>query len=165
MHKIYIFIVLLLILTGCDSSSEIIINNPIVDDENNTEIIIEIKGAVKYPGIYSFSKGVMMYEVLNKIGGLLDEADRSRINMIQSFNTNTSINIPFTSGENTSNNLININSASLEELMTLEGIGKAKAQAIIDYRTNNLFSSIEDLLKVSGISEAVYNKIKDNITV
>ncbi len=64
------------------------------------------------------------------------------------------------------NDLVNINTASKEELTTLNGIGEAKAQSIIDYRTQNgPFSSIKDILKVSGISQTIYDKIKNNITV
>ncbi len=68
--------------------------------------------------------------------------------------------------ETNKTNKININNASLEELKTLSGIGEAKAKSIIEYRTKNgNFKSIEDLLNVSGISETIYAKIKENITV
>ena len=68
--------------------------------------------------------------------------------------------------ENKSNDKININTASLEELKTLAGIGEAKAKSIIDYRNNNgNFKSIEDIKKVNGISESIYAKIKENITI
>jgi len=61
---------------------------------------------------------------------------------------------------------ININTASIEELTTLSGIGEAKAKAIIEYREENgLFKTIEDLVNVSGISETLFSKIKENITV
>lgn len=63
-------------------------------------------------------------------------------------------------------NKININTASIEELKQLNGIGDAKAKAIIEYRTENgKFKSLEDLLKVSGISQTIYAKIKENITL
>lgn len=66
----------------------------------------------------------------------------------------------------TTNTKININTATLEELKTLSGIGDAKANAIIEYRTKNgNFKSIEDLINVSGISESLFSKIKENITV
>lgn len=64
------------------------------------------------------------------------------------------------------NGKININTATIDELKTLTGIGDAKAKAIIEYRNKNgLFSNIEDIKKVNGISESVYAKIKENITV
>ena len=60
---------------------------------------------------------------------------------------------------------VNINSASLEELMTLTGIGESKAKDIISYReTNGPFTTIEDLKKVSGIGDSIFAKIKENIT-
>lgn len=61
--------------------------------------------------------------------------------------------------------LININTASLEELLTLTGIGESKAKAIIEYRKENKFEVIEDIMKVSGIGQSVFDKIKKNITV
>ena len=61
---------------------------------------------------------------------------------------------------------VNINTASVEELMQLPGIGEAKAKMILDYRTQNgAFQKVEDIMKISGIKEGVYNKIKENITV
>ena len=67
---------------------------------------------------------------------------------------------------NDSNKLININTATIDELMTLNGIGESKAKAIIEYRTNNgNFTKIEDITLVNGISETIYAKIKNNITI
>ena len=68
--------------------------------------------------------------------------------------------------DDNNSNLININTAGLSDLMSLSGIGEAKAKSIISYReTNGDFTSIEDIKKVSGISEAIYEKIKDYITI
>ena len=67
---------------------------------------------------------------------------------------------------NTYDELININTANIEVLQKLEGIGPTMAEKIIDYREENgHFSSIEDIKNVSGIGESKYNKIKDNITI
>lgn len=65
---------------------------------------------------------------------------------------------------NVVNGLVNINTASLEELQTVQGIGETKAKKIIEYRENNKFESIEDIKNVSGIGESTYEKIKDYIT-
>ena len=66
----------------------------------------------------------------------------------------------------TKNNKININKTIKEELMSLSGIGESKANNIIEYRNSNgLFNSIEDIINVSGISETIFSKIKENITV
>ena len=70
------------------------------------------------------------------------------------------------STEDNTSNLVNINTASLSELMSLSGIGEAKAKSIISYReTNGNFASIEDIKNVSGISDNLYEKIKDYITI
>ncbi len=60
---------------------------------------------------------------------------------------------------------VNINTASEKELMTLKGIGEAKAKAIIEYRAKNSFKRIEDIMNVKGIGEGIFNKIKHDITV
>ncbi len=66
---------------------------------------------------------------------------------------------------NDSNKMVNINTASMTELMSLSGIGETKAQNIILYRNKTPFKTIEDLLKVEGIGESIYVNIKENITV
>lgn len=60
---------------------------------------------------------------------------------------------------------VNINTASQKELMTLNGIGEAKAKAIIEYRTKNRFKKIEDVMQVKGIGQAIFDKIKKDIVV
>lgn len=61
--------------------------------------------------------------------------------------------------------LINLNTASKEELLTLTGIGESKAEQIIDYRNNNKFKTIEDIKNIKGIGDSLFEKIKDSITV
>lgn len=153
---------LLFLLSSCTTEENITIDLPA--DEKTELIIIEIKGAIKKPGLYTVSNGIMLYEVINIAGGLLYNASTTNLNLTQVFNNNTSIIIPFNT-DSFNSQLININIASIEELMTLSGIGEAKAMAIIEYRQKNYFNTIEDIMKVSGISESLFNKIKDDITV
>ncbi len=163
MKKIMIFFFLFSVM-GCTNSTDIIITQP-EEKAPLSEIVIEIKGAVKFPGLYTAQKGVMLYEVLNLAGGLLSEADKEQINLVQTFNSNSSISIPYKNHHSDISLLVNINNATMEELMTLNGIGEAKAKAIVEYRQIMAFSSIEDIKKVRGIGEEVFSKIKDDITV
>ena len=66
---------------------------------------------------------------------------------------------------NTLNSKVNINTATKEELMLIPGIGESKANSIIEYRNNNSFSDISEIMNVSGIGESIYEKIKDYIEV
>ena len=85
--------------------------------------------------------------------------DENLITSNSTFNTNKD------DKKETINEKININTATLEQLMTLSGIGESKAQAIIAYRKKNKFKTIEDLKEVSGIGDSIFDKIKENITV
>ena len=81
-------------------------------------------------------------------------------------NTSTTNNKNSTSVNNKSDNKVSLNNATLEELMTLSGIGESKAKAIIKYREEeNVFKSIEDIMNISGIGTSLFEKIKDNITI
>ena len=83
-----------------------------------------------------------------------------------SSNSNNSNNSSNNNSKKSNNGIININTASKEELMTLSGIGEAKAKSIIDYReTHNGFKSIEEIKNIVGIKDSIYNKVKDSISV
>lgn len=148
---------------------------------------VHICGAVKRPGVYEVSPGTRIFEVIGKAGGFTKEADEAYINQAASVSDGQQVYIPTkeevikgepkASADNKtpggsehlrsnpdSKGKVNINTATKEELCTLPGIGEAKAGSIIDYRTNHgSFRSIEELKKIDGIKNAVYNKIKDLI--
>ena len=126
-------------------------------------IMVEIKGAVKYPGVYEVEQGTIIKDVVSLAGGVLDSANLASISMVTKIENNQLIVIPTINEVSTK---ININSASSGELTSIKGIGVSKAEAIIKYRNEvGLFTSIEDIKKVSGISESLFEKIKTFITV
>ena len=215
---VLIVFVLLFVFIKDDSTEEVILeeNNLELKEENieevdNIKIKVDIKGAVKNPGVYEVDENSRVSDVINISGGLTSEADTSVINLSKNVidemviiiytkdeinemkEGSTSIkyiekecvcpklendaciedkidNIP--NNENNSNNKneangkVSLNKATLDELMTLDGIGEKKAQAIIDYRNkNNGFKTIEELLEVDGIGSTTYEKIKDRLTL
>ncbi len=147
------------------------------DTADKGECAVYICGAVKNPGVYRFSGDARVCDAVDAAGGFRKKADRAAINQARILQDGEQITIPRkgkdsgskkkkTVGGDSGSGLININQADLAELMTLTGIGEAKAQLIIDYRTENgSFASIEDIMKISGIKEGIYNRIKDQITV
>lgn len=159
-----------------------------------SKISVDIKGYVKNPGVYTLNDGSRVIDLINVSGGLKKNANTRLINLSKILKDEDNIVIysndeikktyqkeiiKITSPciceeikndgcikDTNDNNLININTATKEELMNLEGIGEAKANAIIEYRNNTgSFEKIEDIINVNGISETIYNNIKKNITV
>ena len=159
------------------------------------KIFVDVKGAVNKPGVYEFNEGEKVIDAIKKAEGLTKSAVTSNINLskkltnemvIYVFNKKEIVSITTTNkiacncetievnkcidknntSDNSGNNKININTATLDELLTLKGIGQSKAEAIIKYREENgNFNSIEDIQKVSGLGGTIYSKIKDYITV
>lgn len=142
-----------------------------------TRIYIHICGEVKKPGVYTFAKEPRVVDVVEKAGGFTKRARQDCVNMAEAVVDGTQLVIAAkerTRGagkeqkeqEKDDSNKININSASKEELMTLSGIGESKATQILSYReSNGRFLKTEDIMKISGIKEGVFSKIKDYITV
>lgn len=162
------------------------------------EFYVDIKGAVKKPGVYKVSKGTIVNDLIVLAGGLKSNASTKYINLSYVLNeseviyiyttnevknvsvksecncptvdisscNNSSIVTNNGSNSNVSSGKININTASLEELVNIPGVGESKAKDIIEYRnTNNGFKSIDEITNVSGIGESTYNKIKEYIEV
>ncbi|TYR82346.1 ComEA family DNA-binding protein [Priestia megaterium] len=152
--------------------------------ENKTEaafVVVDIKGAIQKPGVYELAADARVKDVITKAGGITKEADINQINLATKLVDEMIIYIPVigektpvvtaqpsatTNSSNSSSNPVNINTASLEELQTLNGIGPSKAQAIISYREQHgLFKKADDLREVSGIGEKSFEKIQNDITV
>ncbi len=132
-------------------------------------IYVDIKGAVKTPGVYRITSNTRLFQLVEIAGGLTTDALVKNINLSQKLTDESSFYIPFFNDEESSvseTELININSASLAILDTLPSVGESTAQNIIDYRKNiGSFKAIEDIMNVSGIGEATFYKIKDYICV
>ena len=195
------------------------------EKKQNDKIKVDVKGAIKNPGVYELENSSNVIDLINLAGGLKKNADTSNLNLskkledqmvikvftknellqiakenslssnnectsdsviitecnennasIINSNTTTSKSLDnsnssksneqvISSNQNTSK-LISINSATKEELMTLNSIGESKATAIIEYRnTNGPFKTIDEIKNVSGIGDALFEKIKSNITI
>lgn len=134
-----------------------------------TEVIyVYVCGAVMEPGVYMLPEGGRIFEVIDMAGGIAPDADLSAVNLADFVYDGQKVYVPAKGEEicQTSQGLININTADEALLMTLPGIGAARAAAIVAYRdANGRFESIEDIMNVSGIKESAYAKIKDLITV
>ena len=147
--------------------------NEEITEEKNEEITIHIIGEVKYPGIVVLKNGQRIVDAIEAAGGETEEADLNKLNLAQLLNDGDKIYVPNKSDEiedykdtTGKSSTVNLNTATLEELTSLPGIGESTAQKIIDYRKQNgKFKAIEDLKNVSGIGESKFDNIKDKITV
>ena len=137
------------------------------------------------PGVYELRTDARIYEALEAAGGMTEDAAADWINQAEALSDGERIYVPTqeeaeesaqsVSGQwadpngnagGSASDKININTAAKEELMTLSGIGASKAESILKYRQEHgNFQSIEDLKKIEGIKDGVFNKIKDDITV
>ena len=139
------------------------------------QIYIHIVGAVKKPGVYTFQKKPRVIEVVEKAGGFTKDAVTAEINQAELVEDGTQLAIASQKdfkekdgqqAEQTETGKVNLNTAAKEQLMTLTGIGEAKAIAIIAYREEKgKFQKLEDLMNIPGIKEGVFDKIKSQICV
>jgi competence protein ComEA len=150
-------------------------------------VAVHVVGAVPRPGLYEFAKGARVQDAIDAAGGLLAEANVNALNLAALLEDGQQLVIPYLDGsevsaesssadlptsateapvDTTGVELVNINTAALEELNALPGIGPTTAQKIINYRdANGAFSTIEDIMNVSGIGPATFEEIKDLITI
>lgn len=141
-------------------------------------IFVDIGGAVKNPGVYQVSDDTRLFQVIEMAGGLSEEADADHVNRASFVEDGQKIIIPVKGSENNDGltsadtasssadtGLININTASADELKSLSGIGDVTAEKIIEYRSSKAFKSKEDIMSVDGIGSKTFEKIQDDITV
>lgn len=140
-------------------------------EETQEQIWVHVCGAVKEPGVYLLGAGSRVFDAIEAAGGFAKDADENSLNLAQALEDESKVYVG-TKGEDTneettgSDGLVNLNQASLEELMTLPGIGEVKAKAILAYREQSGgFQKKEDLLQVEGIKEGTYQKLEAFITV
>ena len=151
------------------------------ESEASELIKVFVCGAVMHAGVYCVPAGSRLGEAIELAGGMSGDADPDYLNQARVLTDGEQIRVPTRAetegvqapavqtavgGEESSHGKVNINTADIEELQTLSGIGETRALAIISYReTNGAFERIEDIMNVSGIKTALFNAIKEDITV
>lgn len=146
--------------------------------EATTSLVhVHVAGAVVNPGVYGLPEGAYLQQAIDAANGTLPGARTDLLNLaallidgqrvyVPSQDEQTELESNQRSMEIEAGGTININTASLEELVSLPGIGEVRAKAIIAYRTENgYFMTIEDLLKVNGIGSVTFEEIREYITV
>lgn len=139
-------------------------------------IYVYVCGAVANPGVYEAEENARAYQVIQMAGGILPEGAANYVNQAAAVTDGEQLYVPFQSevefgvidskSQESGENGVNINTAGLEELMTLPGIGESKAQSIIQYREEHgAFQSIEELTNIPGIKSGVYEKIKELVRI
>ncbi|HEX7588263.1 MAG TPA: helix-hairpin-helix domain-containing protein [Anaerolineae bacterium] len=146
-------------------------------------LVVDVRGAVAKPGVYTLAVGSRVQDALTQAGNPLPNAETRGFNLARKINDGEQIYVPLigeatapppapakgvpsTAATKTPQGKINVNTATLDELDLLPGIGPAIGQRIIDYRNENgVFKQIEDLKKVRGIGDALFGQIKDLVTL
>lgn len=184
-----------LVAAGCAGKDEESLEELSVSAESETEeegavpqeeqepaetVYVYVCGAVNAPGVYELNEDARVFEAITLAGGMTAEAAPEAVSQARTVADGEQIYVPtvrevqmqgsgvedIVTGNADVSGKVNINTAGKEELMTLTGIGEAKAQSILDYREEHgQFGSIEDLMLIEGIKEGVFNKIKEDITI
>lgn len=150
------------------------------------EVVVFVCGHVRYPGVYALAQESRICDAIDAAGGMTEKACKDYWNLAERIEDGQKIYVPTKAEakeesfaeqniENVSvqrvavqedDGKININTAELEQLMKLSGIGESRAKAIITYRTEHgAFSTIEEIKNVSGIGDAIFSHMKDQITI
>ncbi len=186
----FILLFLLLFITGCSLSpgGEIIeqtdaeyAQNEDGDSSGNVGELSDFKenliwvhvcGQVNNPGVYSFSENSRVFDAVEAAGGFRKEADRDSVNLAMNLTDEGKIYIPSikeeneSGGQSQSDGRINVNTATLNDLMSLPGIGEKRAESILKLRdSKGSFQTVEELLEAEGIKEGIFEQIKDFIKV
>lgn len=136
-----------------------------------TDIIVDVKGEVRRPGVYEISSNSRINDVIQLAGGFTDDADEMFVNLAQKVQDEMTIIVPKAGDDSSTNSMntsskVKINYATQAEIESLSGIGPSKAQAIIKHREEHgFFKSVEDLLEVSGIGDKTLENIRDEIQI
>jgi competence protein ComEA len=143
---------------------------------SSAPILVDVAGWVRRPGVYEFAGGARVIDAIEAAGGARPGAQLDALNLAAPLADGTQILVPKQgaappttvagSGVAAPGGLVNVNTATAEELETLPGIGEVTAQAIIDHRTENgPFTSVDQLLDVTGIGDVTLENIRDLVTV
>lgn len=180
-------------MAGSEAQSSSVTSNPSTDSVQKSagkqKLMVDVKGAVKKPGVYEVKPGMRVVDGIELAGGLTESADRKNINMALQLSDQQVVYIPIkgeikdfdpkhlmgTAGNagneslassSSAGELVNINTADKNALLTLNGIGDKKADQIISYREEQGgFKTIDDLKQVQGIGDKIFADLKDSITV
>ena len=165
-----------------DDTSDDAADEPKTEEQSSEEqklLVVHLCGAVNNPGVYELEIDSRIIDGINKAGGFTEDASRDSLNLAMELTDGSRVYVPtvdeavkeeqpqyvFT-GKESENKKVNINTADADELTTLSGIGKTRAEAVIEYRQQHgPFKSTEEIMNVSGIGKASFEKLKDEITV
>lgn len=139
-----------------------------LEENKRSNIFIDIDGAVNKPGVYELRDGDRVIDAINMAGGLSYNAYTKNINKARLLVDGEKIyilNVEEIEKSLKESNLVNINTASINDLMSLPGIGEVYAKRIIDYRNDKTFASVEEIKNIEGIGDKTFEKIKNLITI
>lgn len=143
---------------------------PMFENTEEAMIVVDVAGAVVHPGVYHIPEGSRVCDAIEAAGGFSEDGVSANINQARLLADGEQIIVPDSTSEEaggkTSDGKINLNRADKETLMTIPGIGEAKADAIIAYREEHgSFRSVESLMEIPGIKEGIYNRISQYVCV